>query len=239
MRISNLQKFSYRAFGPRALFTDPITKIGGEKFSYQVPTYGALIGLTKSIYWKPTIKYIIERVRVMKQIQYTSMGVRVPLYQPIKKGKGKAKTNDISRYTYLSNVEYQVEGHFEFDLRRPDLEKDRNLIKHHEMLERSISRGGRFQPFLGTSESQCYVTDCVFNTGEGFYDNYSEISFGTMVHSLMYPNETGNKNLQVSLWHPVMKKGIIEFPKPDECPIIRDVTDYDYHFENKKAGGKK
>ena len=31
--------------GQWALFTDPITKIGGEKFTYSVPTYEALKGV--------------------------------------------------------------------------------------------------------------------------------------------------------------------------------------------------
>ena len=37
---------SFRVWGRQALFTDPVTKIGGEKFSYQVPTYEALKGVT-------------------------------------------------------------------------------------------------------------------------------------------------------------------------------------------------
>ena len=36
---------SFRVWGRPALFTDPVTKIGGEKFSYQVPTYEALKGI--------------------------------------------------------------------------------------------------------------------------------------------------------------------------------------------------
>ena len=29
----------FKVTGKYALFTDPLTKIGGEKFSYQIPTY--------------------------------------------------------------------------------------------------------------------------------------------------------------------------------------------------------
>lgn len=47
-----------------ALFTDPLTKVGGEKFSYPVPTYQALKGITESIYWKPTLIWVIDRCRV-------------------------------------------------------------------------------------------------------------------------------------------------------------------------------
>ena len=44
-------------YGPYALFTDPLTRMGGEKLSYQLPTYQSLKGIIESVYWKPTIVY--------------------------------------------------------------------------------------------------------------------------------------------------------------------------------------
>ena len=52
-------KICFRVWGNEALFTDPLTKVGGEKFSYPVPTYQALKGITESIYWKPTLIWVI------------------------------------------------------------------------------------------------------------------------------------------------------------------------------------
>ena len=49
--------------GNRALFSDPVTRVGGEKTSYYVPTYEALKGALASVYWKPTIIWVIEAVR--------------------------------------------------------------------------------------------------------------------------------------------------------------------------------
>ena len=60
--------FNFKVYGDYALFTDPIMKIGGEKFTYPVPTYQALKGITESIYWKPTIKIYIYKVRLIKKI---------------------------------------------------------------------------------------------------------------------------------------------------------------------------
>ena len=59
----------YKVSGRYALFTDPLSKTGGEKYSYQIPTYQALKGITESIYWKPTITWIIDACRVMKPVQ--------------------------------------------------------------------------------------------------------------------------------------------------------------------------
>ena len=37
-------------YGDYALFSDPITRVGGEKWSYQIPTYEALKGILSSVY---------------------------------------------------------------------------------------------------------------------------------------------------------------------------------------------
>ena len=58
----------FRLWGRRALFSDPITRVGGEKYTYPVPTYQALKGVVESIYWKPTIVWHIDKVRVMKYL---------------------------------------------------------------------------------------------------------------------------------------------------------------------------
>jgi len=60
---------TFKVWGRYALFTDPLTRIGGEKYSYQVPTYEALKGILSSVYWKPTIVWVIDKVRVMKAIR--------------------------------------------------------------------------------------------------------------------------------------------------------------------------
>ena len=72
-------------WGDYALFSDPIMRVGGEKCSYQVPTYEALKGILSSAYWKPTIIWYIDAVRVMNQIQTEVKGIRPIHYQDSKK----------------------------------------------------------------------------------------------------------------------------------------------------------
>ena len=64
-----------RAWGRYALFTDPLTRIGGEKCTYHLPTYEALKGVVKSIYWKPTFIWVIDKVRVMRAIRTQSKNI--------------------------------------------------------------------------------------------------------------------------------------------------------------------
>ncbi|MEN1968641.1 type I-C CRISPR-associated protein Cas5c [Lentibacillus sp. N15] len=204
----------FELYGDYALFTDPLTKMGGEKLSYQVPTYQALKGTVESIYWKPTLIMIVDEIRVMNAIQMESKGIR-----PIEYGGG----NTLANYTYIKNPRYQVRAHFEFNLNRPDMAFDRNENKHHNILKRSLKVGGRRDIFLGTRECQGYVESCDFGEGEGFYDNDEEIYLGTMVHGINYPDETGRDQMEVRLWNPVMKNGVIQFPRPEECTNVRPV----------------
>ena len=102
---------SMQVYGRYALFSDPITRVGGEKFSYPVPTYQALKGIYESCYWKPTFTWVIDELRVMNPIERQSKGIR-----PIMYNNGK---NDLSIYTYLSDVCYQVRAHFEWNEHRP------------------------------------------------------------------------------------------------------------------------
>lgn len=205
----------FEVFGKYALFTDPLMKMGGEKMTYNVPTFQALKGILESIYWKPTLLMVVDEVRVMNPIKMESKGIR-----PIEYGGG----NTLANYTYLKDLRYKVKGHFKFNMNRPDLAYDRNENKHYAILKRSLKAGGRRDIFLGTRECQAYVKPTEFSEGEGFYDDYGEIHFGTMVHGINYPDETGRNEMEVRLWNPVMKNGIIRFVRPEECTQVRKIT---------------
>lgn len=209
-------EFQFKVHGKYALFTDPLTKLGGEKLTYSVPTYQALKGIAESIYWKPTIIMYIDKVRVMNAIRMESKGIR-----PMEYGGG----NTLANYTYLKDVCYQVKCHFEFNENRPDLAHDRNEHKHYQIMKRSLEAGGRRDIFLGTRECQGYVEPCEFGEENGFYDNYGSIFFGNMVHGMNYPDETGRAEMEVRLWDAEMKNGIITFDKPADCTKVRKVAE--------------
>lgn len=205
---------SFLVYGREALFSDPVTRLGGEKCSYHVPTYQALKGILESVYWKPTFVWRIDAVRVLKQIQSQSKGIR-----PINYGGG----NTLSIYTYLRDVSYQVKAHFIWNENRPELAGDRNEHKHYQVARRMIERGGRRDVFLGVRECQAYVEPCEFGEGEGYYDGSPPLSFGLMFHGFSYPDETGNGTLQARFWYPQMEGGKITFCAPEECPVVRTV----------------
>lgn len=211
-------RVEFKVSGRYALFSDPINRMGGEKFSYQVPTYQSLKGILESVYWKPTLVWLIDEVRVINLIKTQSQGIRPVNFS----GKGN-KLNTLSIYTYLANVEYQVRAHFEWNYNHPNLEKDRNENKHYIIANRMIKCGGRRDVFLGTRECQAYVEPCEFGEGEGAYDNYGSLSFGLMFHGFDYPDETGKNMLTVRLCIQEMNNGYIKFLRPNECMIRREI----------------
>lgn len=206
----------FEVYGDYALFSDPIMRVGGEKCTYQVPTYEALKGILSSVYWKPTIVWIIDKVRVMNPVQTEVKGIR-----PIKYTGG----NDLSFYTYLKNCRYQVMAHFEWNENRPELICDRNENKHHCIAKRMIEKGGRRDIFLGTRECQGYVVPCKFGEGEGHYDNIQELAFGLMYHGITYADEAFSEEtkncMTARFWYPKMQNGVINFLRPEKCPLYK------------------
>ena len=210
----------FQVTGDYALFSDPLMRVGGEKCSYQIPTYEALKGVMASVYWKPTIVWYIDSVRVMNPIQTEVKGIR-----PIKYHGG----NDLSYYTYLKHCAYQVRAHFEWNSNRPELAADRNENKHHNIARRMIRKGGRRDVFLGTRECQAYVEPCVYGEGESAYDGTPELGFGLMYHGITYADEAYSQETQsrmtANFWYPVMRKGEIVFPRPEDCPLHKPLRE--------------
>lgn len=205
---------SFRLWGRYALYSDPITKVGGEKCSYHIPTYEALKGVLKSIYWKPTLIWHVDKVRVMKPLQTQTKGTK-----PLVWGGG----NSLAIYTFLRDVEYQVLAHFEWNEHHPELEQDRIDGKHYSIATRMLEKGGRQDIFLGVRDCQGYVEPSAFGEGVGTYDDTPELGFGLMFHGFDYPDETGIDELHARFFRPVMRHGVIEFPRPENCETQRFV----------------
>jgi CRISPR-associated protein Cas5d len=198
----------FKVSGRYALFTDPLTKVGGEKCSYHLPTYEALKGVAKSIYWKPTLIWVIDEVRVMRRIRTQTKGTK-----PLEFGGG----NSLAIYTFLADVEYQVRAHFEWNEHRPELSEDRIEAKHSHIARRMVERGGRQDIFLGTRDCQAYVEACEFGSGTGELDAAGELAFGLMFHGFDYPDETGDGKLHARFWRPTMVNGVVRFLRPQDC----------------------
>ena len=214
--MAERNSIKFKVWARHALFTDPLTRIGGEKCSYHIPTYEAVKGIAKSIYWKPTFIWIIDELRVIKRIRTQTKGTK-----PLEFGGG----NTLAIYTFLADVEYQVRAHFEWNKNRPELEDDRIEGKHNDIAQRMLERGGRQDIFLGTRDCQGYVEPCEFNSGSGDYDGAGELAYGLMFHGFDYPDETGENQLHARFWRPTMINGRIKFLRPEACTVRKFVRE--------------
>ena len=222
--------FYMRVYGDYALFTDPMTKGGGEKFTYQVPSYQAIKGIVEACYWKPTLYYVIDSIKVMNPIKTETKGILSPM---------KNGSKDLNYYTYLRDVEYLVEFHFKWNDNRLDLPDDKNEKKHEQILLRSMQRGGRRDIFLGTRECIGHVDRIrkeEYERAESHYKGES-ISLGVMFHSFVYPDEAYDDETEgvlMSNFHPiVMTNGEIKFIEPKDCTIKHLLGNYSIkHFND-------
>lgn len=203
----------FEVSGRYALFTDPLTRVGGEKSTYHFPTYEAIKGVVSSVYWRPTFIWVVDRIRILNRVTTEAKSAKPLNYV----GGG----NSLAIYTYLKDVRYQIQAHFEWNLHREDLRSDRIDGKHQDIAKRSVVRGGRRDVYLGTRECQAYVTPCRFGEDCGYYDDVEELPYGLMFHGFDYPSETGGDAIYARFYHPIVRRGVIEFPRPDDGSLIR------------------
>ena len=151
-----------RVKGNYALFTRPEMKV--ERVSYDVPTPSAVRGILESIYWKPAIIWIIDKICVLNPIQVTNIRrnevsdkVSTSTAKSIMSGNEKPFYLDVlsSRQQraslVLKDVDYIIEAHFEI---LPDKAgEDDTPEKHYNMILRRLRKGQHYhQPCLGTRE---------------------------------------------------------------------------------------
>ena len=148
--------------GDHACFTRPEMKVG--RVSYDAITPSAARGMLKAIHWKPTIRWIIEKIHVLKPIRFQSLrrneiGHKAPagtIRRAMNAGSldGLDIVVDEDRQqraaTLLVNVAYVIEARFELTARAG---AEDNEGKHLDIFTRRARKAQCFhQPSLGTRE---------------------------------------------------------------------------------------
>lgn len=155
--------FKIIAEGDYACFTRPELKV--ERVSYDVPPPGALEGMLKSVYWKPAIRYVIDRIVVFHPIDFINIRrneVKDKVLYSAVKSRMNGKGGDPCIYTsesrsqrasmVLKDVKYGIAFHFELTGLKNEKE-DESEMKHFHILKRRLEKGQYFRtPCLGCSE---------------------------------------------------------------------------------------
>ncbi len=187
--------------GDYACFTRPEMKV--ERVSYDVPTPSAIEGLLKSIYWKPAIRYIVDKIIVFNPINFINIRrneVKNKVSYSALNCKMKGGDKELSMYSgdkdyisqratmLLKDVRYGIEFHFEMTGIWSDNENETEE-KHYNILLRRLKKGQCFQqPYLGCREfsiSKIALVDN-FDLGEISEDLSGSIDLGYMIYGMKY-----------------------------------------------------
>lgn len=219
-----------KIWGDYACWTRPEAKV--ERLSYDVITPSAARGVLEAIYWKPQIRWVVERIHVYNEPRFTNLRrneVASKAYQMNAKhamnGKFKgvlALYADEDRQqraaTILRDVQYIIEARFELrDHREP-------VAKHYNMFKRRAEKGQCFhRPYLGNREFACD-----FDWVEGPIPESNlkgERQLGLMLREMVFSPVKNEKDADLLCGHSgnplkaeaqffdaVMRNGVIEVP---------------------------
>lgn len=210
-----------RVQGSNALFTRPEMKV--ERVSYDVITPSAARGIIEAIYWKPAIRWVIDKIHVLKEVQFTnirrnevSSKISLSNVEQAISGTRKeplyiAATEDRQQRAaiVLKDVDYVIEAYFE-KVEKEWGERDTEE-GHYNIILRRLRNGQHFhQPCLGTREFPAKVT---------LIEDKREIppspltgkrDLGYMLYDLNFSNP---RDIQPMFFRAIMENGIIIVPK--------------------------
>ncbi|MGB6231202.1 MAG: type I-C CRISPR-associated protein Cas5c [Litorimonas sp.] len=182
--------------GPNACFTRPEMKV--ERVSYDVMTPSAARGILEAIHWKPAIRWVIDRIHVLKPIRFETIR-RNEIASKISSRNAKTAMNsgDLAGLSLavdedrqqramlcLRDVAYGIEAHFEMT---PKAGPGDNPGKHAEMFRRRAAKGQCFhQPALGVREFPADF-ELVDEIPPGTLEDQDR-DLGWMLHDIDYEN---------------------------------------------------
>jgi CRISPR-associated protein Cas5d len=206
--------------GEYACFTRPEMKV--ERVSYDVITPSAARGILEAIHWKPAIRWVVDRIHVLKPIRFQNIrrnevssriasgNVRKAMTAGSVKGLHLvAEEARVQRAaTVLRDVAYVIEAHFELTGTAGDGETEE---KHFAIASRRAREGQCFhRPCLGTRE---FVADFSLIEGElpspELPDDQRNMDLGWMLLDMNYRDP---KNIQPKFFRAKMDNGVVHVP---------------------------
>jgi CRISPR-associated protein Cas5d len=210
-------------WGENACFTRPEMK--AERVSYDIITPSAARGILEAIYWKPQIRWVIEKLHVLKPIRFTNIrrnevGKKAPTpsakvlngEEPAKLGILIEDERQQRASLILRDVAYIIEARIDL------LDPTETIGKHYEMFLRRTRKGQYFHhPYLGTREFPASFAliepDAeVLQTPAEFT---GEKDLGFMLHDIEFDQDPRTKKVKATtprFFRAEMRDGIISVP---------------------------
>lgn len=207
-------------WGERACFTRPELKT--ERVSYDVPTPSAARGMIESVYFHPGMKWVVDRIWVLKPIQFVNVRrnevkskiLASSLMQEANGGRrgGIYTAEDIQQRAamMLRDVHYVFEAHFEMTEKANPSD---NPGKFQDIVKRRLRKGACYSmPYLGCRE--CTAHFRLWEDGEiPAIDETREL--GYMLYDMDYSDES---DIRPVFFRAKMEHGMIDLTN---CEVIR------------------
>lgn len=208
-----------KVWGDLACFTRPEMK--GERVSYDVMTPSAARGVLEAIYWKPAIRWVIDRIVVLNPIVFGSirrneLGSKIPPRNVSQAMNG----GDVDLHQYitedrqqratllLKDVAYVIHAHF---VMVPDKAgQDETPEKHYNIILRRMRAGQSFhQPYFGCREfpASYQFLEAENTDPTSCYDQEEARDLGWMLCDIDYAND-----FTPQFFRATMKRGVVEVP---------------------------
>lgn len=206
--------FCVRAWGKNALFCRPEAK--AERLSYEILTPSAARGMLDSVLWHPAIRNVVDRITVLKPIQFDSIRRNevgeVARLGSIRKayttGEGYHLNPTENRQqrasVILRDVDYLIDAHFEMIPEK--MGPGDTPEKFYNMMLRRLRKGGHHQqPYFGCREFSAHLALVEGERPVSCYADEPERDLGWMLYDLDFEH-----NARPIFFHAVMRRGVIE-----------------------------
>ena len=216
-----------RVIAPYACFTRPALKV--ERMTYPCMTPSAARGVLECILWKPEFQWLVQRIKVLRPISFTSFKRNEITTKPKSciditeiDGNGKPKYRTQRNGIVLQDVEYIIEAAIfmtEDNIKKVKMQDIANgktpcepIVKYRDMFNRRVSKGQCWhQPYLGTREFSC----AFFQVTDEDENRVSELNLtypiGGMLFDVLY--NANREATPVYMYDAVIRNGILECPE--------------------------
>jgi CRISPR-associated protein Cas5d len=203
-----------RVRGGYALFTRPEMKV--ERVSYDVITPSAARGIIEAVYWKPAIRWVIDKIQVMNEIEFTNIR-RNEVSEKISKDNAMQRMNGSAEPFFLAstedrqqraamvlkNVDYILYAHFEMTAKAGT---EDTVEKHYNIVLRRLRRGQYYSaPCLGTREFGAEVELIEGNIPKSSLTGVNNL--GWILYDLDF---TDAKDIKPRFFKAEMREGVID-----------------------------
>lgn len=212
------------AQGPRACFTRPEMK--AERVSYDVITPSAARGLIEAVYWKPAIRWHIDRIEVLNEIRFDTfrrneLGGKLS-YRSAKAAMERGEevwtaANDDRQQRatmYLKDVAYLIDAHFTLTEQAGE---DDTVEKHYNIALRRLRKGQCFnQPYFGCREFPADVSIVEGADGRpaSYYAGSGEHDLGFMLFDIDF-----DRDMEPQFFRASMRDGVIDIVRAREAVV--------------------